>query len=81
MDIKHEGNRFYVRTPSGDAELLYRIEGSSMVIYRTFVPIEERHKGIAHEMTEHAVKYAEENKLTVIPACEYADAYMKKKDG
>ncbi|MGC8730237.1 MAG: GNAT family N-acetyltransferase [Candidatus Micrarchaeia archaeon] len=79
VEVRHEGNRFYVETKHGDAELLYRIEDNKMIIYKTFVPEEERHAGIAHQMTEKATEYANENKLVVVPACEYAQHFMEKK--
>ncbi|MEM0106673.1 MAG: GNAT family N-acetyltransferase [Candidatus Micrarchaeaceae archaeon] len=79
VEVKHIGNRFYVETEHGDAELLYRIEENKMIIYKTFVPEEERHAGIAYQMTQKAIEYANENKLIVVPACEYAQHFMEKR--
>lgn len=77
MEIMHKDGKFWVETGHGEAHLLYRIEGSNMTIYETFVPEEERGKGIAHDLTVEATKLAKEKGLEVIPACNYAMHFMK----
>ncbi len=77
MEIMHKDGKFWVETGHGEAHLLYRIEGSNMTIYETFVPEEERGKGIAHDLTVEATKLAKEKGLEVIPACSYAMHFMK----
>ena len=77
MEIMHKEGKFWVETGHGEAHLLYRIDGGNMTIYETFVPEEERGKGIAHDLTVEATKLAEEKELQVIPACSYAMHFMQ----
>ncbi len=70
----HKDGRFYAATSGGDAELLYRIEGSVMIIYHTFVPESERGKGIAEELATHAFKFAKKKRLKVRPECPYKNS-------
>ena len=79
MEIMHEDGKFWIETSHGEAHLLYRVEGSNMTIYETFVPEEERGKGIAYKLTIEATKFAEREHLLVIPACSYAKHFMDNK--
>lgn len=78
-EITHEDGRFHTKTEHGEAELLYRIDGRRMEVYRTFVPEEDRHQGIAKALMDMAVAFAEERGLEVVPSCEYAHAYMNER--
>lgn len=77
MEIKHDEGKFYTETKHGDAELLYRIHGSIMSIYHTFVPEEERNKGIAEELAKAAFSFAVKNCLKVRPDCPYIVHFLK----
>ncbi|MEM3841359.1 MAG: GNAT family N-acetyltransferase [Candidatus Micrarchaeaceae archaeon] len=79
MKILHKEGKFWAKTAHGEAHLLYRIDGGDMTIYETFVPEEERGKGIAHDLTAEAMKFAENNHLNVIAACSYAKQFMEKR--
>ncbi len=78
MEIKMEDGEFYVDTPHGKAFVKYRIEGKNLIIYETFVPPEERHKGIATALTEYVFKFADENKFDIIDECSFTSEYKKK---
>ncbi len=78
-EILGEG-RFYIKTEHGDAELLFRIEGNKMTIYKTFTPVEERHKGLAKSLVEFAYEFAKRNNYIVIDECEFAASFDNKKD-
>lgn len=78
MNILHKDGRFYLETPSGDAELLYRILGSTMSIYHTFVPESERGKGIAEKMAFEAFDFAKKKGLKVRPDCPYIIRFLEK---
>ena len=80
MEIKHVEGRFYISTPGGDAELLYRIDGGVMDIYHTFVPETERHKGIAAKLTDEALAFAKAQKLEVRMTCSYVQHHAKPSD-
>ena len=45
-------------------------------ILRTFVLPEQRHKGLAGEITRAALEYAKENNLKVIPSCSFVDYFI-----
>ena len=78
MEISHTGSRFYMKTPHGEAELLYRIDGNVMSIYHTFVPEEDRGKGLAEKLSLSAFEFAEKNKLKVSPDCPYIKHFIEK---
>ncbi len=77
-EIEREDGRFSINTAHGAAELLYRIEGKSMVIYRTYTPQKERGKGLATLLAKSAYKFAERNGFEVIEACEFIKDYAKR---
>ena len=77
MEVNHSKNRFYIKTPYGNAELLYKINGNVMSIYHTFVPEKERGKGISKELAAAAFAFAKKNKLKVSPDCSYIKHYVE----
>lgn len=74
--IYHDDGRFYMKTANGEPELLYKINGSIMSVYHTFVPEMERHNRIAAELVEAAFSFAIKNKLKVKPDCPYVSYYL-----
>ncbi len=79
-NIVHVPGRFYIVTPSGEAELLYLIDKKTNTIsmYHTFVPTSERGRGIAELMAFAAFDFAKKNKLLVKPDCEYITYFVEK---
>ncbi len=47
-------------------------------MYHTFVPDEDRGKGIAEKLAFAAFEYAKEKKLKVIPGCTYISYFVQK---
>jgi hypothetical protein len=47
-------------------------------IFRTYVPPEQRHKGLAGNIVRTALEYAKENNLKVIPTCSYTDYFIEQ---
>lgn len=78
MEILQSEGRFYIRTRHGEAELLYKVDGRIMSIYHTFVPGEERHRGIAESLTEEAFSLAMKKKWKVRPDCPYVVYFLGK---
>ncbi|HUB92736.1 MAG TPA: GNAT family N-acetyltransferase [Candidatus Saccharimonadales bacterium] len=78
MEIRHDGGRFYMATPGGDAELLYKVEDGVMSIHHTFVPDSERGKGIAEKLALAAFGFAKEGGLKVKPDCPYIVKFLEK---
>jgi len=79
LKIMKTRNKFYVKTEHGEAVLLYKSEGKGKInMYHTFVPDEDRGKGIAEKLAFAAFEYAKENKLKVIPGCTYISYFVQK---
>lgn len=76
--ILNDGKRFYLETPSGAAELLYKVSGNSMSIYHTFVPEEERGKGLAEKLAKAAFEFARRKGMKVRPDCPYIPKFIAK---
>ena len=84
MDIQHkEGESkgsFYIEA-GGEvlAEITYSKAGSDKIIIdHTEVSDELRGQNIGNELVEHAVNYARDNKLTVIPLCPFANSVIER---
>lgn len=82
LPIKHDsrGHRFEMVVEGDRAYLAYMDLGQQTLdIYRTFVPNALRGRGIAAQLTEHALQYAEGHGYTVIPSCSYVERYMERR--
>ena len=80
-DVQHdpEGRRFFLRTENGLAYLDYeRVNGNKLDYKSTFVPAEDRHRGIAGRIVERAFEYASDHDLLVIPSCSYVRDWVEK---
>ena len=74
-----EGKPFFVIVDGARAYLAYMDLGKKTLdIYRTFVPNALRGKGLAAKLTEHALRYAEDEGYTVLPSCSYVEWYMDR---
>ena len=72
-----EGKQFFVIVDGARAYLAYMDLGKKTLdIYRTFVPNALRGKGLAAKLTEHALRYAEDEGYTVLPSCSYVEWYV-----
>lgn len=78
--IRHEagGGRFVVNVDGYDCVLEYRLDGSVMSITHTGVPEAVGGRGIAAQLVKAALDHARAAHWKVIPACSYAQAWMKK---
>jgi Predicted acetyltransferase len=81
MEIKQESNRFYIE--SGNifvGEISFSsVDKNVISIDHTFVNDEYRGQGIAGQLLDALLKYANENDLKIVPVCEYAKAVFKFK--
>jgi predicted GNAT family acetyltransferase len=74
-----ENERFVIETPSGNATLVYRHAGPKRLDYRsTFVPEEERSRGIGERMVLDALDWARSNDYSVIPSCPFVKAVVQR---
>jgi predicted GNAT family acetyltransferase len=85
MAIKHrEGthhNRFYVENEGKvAAEMVYEMTNdTTMTILHTEVDDSLRGKSVGLKLVTHAVEYAREKGLKIIPECSFAAAIFQKK--
>ena len=56
----------------------YQLDGDKLVITHVVVPEALRGKGIAAMVMEQVVADAKTKKLSIVPLCSYAAAYLKK---
>ncbi len=72
-------HRFCVKMEGYEACLMYRLRGSDIDLYHTYVPEVFRGKGLAEKLCQAAFEYAKAKGLTVIPSCAYiSGAYLKR---
>jgi len=82
IDVKHdkENERFVVRIDGHEAYLSYSLFADEIDLSFVYTSPELRNKGIAAIIVEHALNYAKENNLKVIPSCSYVQAFVKRND-
>ncbi|KGE00449.1 acetyltransferase [Achromobacter sp. RTa] len=56
----------------------YHLQGTIMTITHTGVPSQVGGRGIAAELTRHALESARSNGWKVRPLCSYAEVYMRR---
>ena len=80
MDVHHDtrAHEFSAELEGHRAELQYRLRDGVMTITHTGVPDEIGGRGVAAELTRVALETARANGWKVVPACAYADAFMRR---
>ncbi len=84
MDIQHnpgdnKGSFFIGERDEIKAEITYSKAGESKIIIdHTEVSDELRGQNIGKQLVEHAVDYARNNNLTVIPLCPFAKSIIER---
>ena len=56
----------------------YQLRGADMIMTHTFVPPELRGRGLAEKLVRVALEYARTERLRVVPACSYVEAFIKR---
>jgi predicted GNAT family acetyltransferase len=82
MQIEHDTvtQRFLARTPSGTAVLAYRTKGQEVLeLYSTFVPEQDRERGIAGRLVEAALAHARERNMRIIATCPYVAWWLRQR--
>jgi predicted GNAT family acetyltransferase len=72
MDIKldKEAQKFYSTNKGKESYVLYRMKDENTIdIFRTYVPPEQRHKGLAGKIVKAVLEYA-------IPTCSYTEYFI-----
>lgn len=81
MEIRHDEKRrrFVSAVEGGEAVLDYDRVGRDTLDYKhTFVPPEHRGRGIAERLVRHALDYARDNQLKVIPTCPFVASVIEE---
>ncbi|MGH8213752.1 MAG: GNAT family N-acetyltransferase [Rhodanobacteraceae bacterium] len=80
MDVDHDiaAREFTAQIEGHRAELQYRLSEGVMTIVHTGVPDEIGGRGVAAELTRFALETARANGWKVVPACEYAEVFMRR---
>lgn len=80
FEVKRTKNVFYISFPDIEekAFLRYRVEGDKIYLIATYTPPKYRGKGIGRILVEEALRFAEENRLKIVPICSYAIYYFVK---
>jgi predicted GNAT family acetyltransferase len=59
-------------------EMVVAVSGTAITVYHTEVDPKMAGQGLAKQMLERMVAYARENKLLVVPLCEYVHTQFKR---
>ncbi len=81
INIKHdeEAQEFSIDLDGEQAELTYALpEDNVMDFQHTFVPENYRGEGVANQLIETGLKYAENKKFKVIASCPAVAAYVRR---
>jgi uncharacterized protein len=76
--MNEERSRFEVDAEGGVAVLDFKRDADTIVLNHTEVPPESRGGGIASRLARHALDYAREQGLTVVPRCPFVTAYLRR---
>jgi predicted GNAT family acetyltransferase len=76
-----ERSRFEAMLPAGLARAEYRRVGNTLHMVHTEVPRAVEGRGIAGELVQAALDYADANGLTVMPVCSFVRGYMRSHPG
>lgn len=73
-----ERHRFEIHILDNMSYLEYQIKMKKMIFAHTEVPVELAGQGIAKTLVKHALQYAEDNNLKVIPVCSFSEKFLNK---
>jgi predicted GNAT family acetyltransferase len=78
--VRHnpEEHRFEAEIDGALSVADYQLRGTDMIMTHTFVPPALRGQGIAEKLVRAALEYARTERLRVVPACSYVDAYIRR---
>ena len=81
IQIKHdqEGQEFVTELEGDQAELAYAMPQDNIIDFQhTFVPEDFRGEGVANQLIEAGLKFAEAQKYQVIASCPAVAAYVRR---
>jgi predicted GNAT family acetyltransferase len=80
-DIRHneDETQFETEIDGQTAYAAYDLEEPNRIVFtHTIVPDELSGRGVANQLVKHALDYAREKKLTVVPQCAFVAAFIKR---
>lgn len=79
-EVNHNPTEMRFEIQEGDllAELLYQLDGDSIIFHHTFVPPALEGQGIGSQLAKAGLDYAKANMLRVVPVCSFVDAYIRR---
>ena len=80
IDIRHDArrHRFETEVDGHVGYVEYCLEGETLVIAHTIVPGAIGGRGIAGQLVQATVDFAQARGLKVDPQCSYAEAWMRR---
>lgn len=80
VEVKHNrgDQQFEAEVPGGTALISYSENNGDITFHHTGVPPEAEGKGVASSLAKVALQYARDQKLRVVPKCDYVASYVKK---
>lgn len=81
MQITHDpaGRRFQADVDGATAYLSYReLPDRVLDFHHTYVPTAGRGRGIASQLTAHALEFARDGGYKVVPSCPFVAAYLRR---
>lgn len=77
VDLTDE-RRFELGAEGHAAELVYRVEGTSLVLVHTEVPGVLEGRGVGGRLVRAAVDRAARDGLTIVPVCPFARGWLER---
>ena len=71
-------HRFEAQVDGRFAVCDYDRRDATLIFTHTFVPPELRGRGLAEKLVRAGLQYARDEKLKVVPACSYVDAFIRR---
>ena len=80
VTVRHNAaeNRFEAEVEGHRSVAEYQLRGTEMLMTHTFVPPELRGRGIAEKLVRAALEHARSERLRVVPACSYVEAFIRR---
>lgn len=78
IKLEPDKNRFLLRVDDWDCVLEFSLDGASASFNHVRVPDAVGGQGLAGRLTRHALDWAREQDLKVIPHCPYVASWIKR---
>lgn len=80
ITVRHNpaDSRFEVTVEGLLSVVDYTRAAGEIALTHTYVPVELRGRGIAEKLVRAALEFARVEKLRVVPACSYVDAFIAR---